>query len=92
MGNMLRSIGLWMLIGFDIALLTTLALCQQWFWVFFFATVTTTVGIFEGLSYCTLGKTISQQYYQFRKDKPFLSFLALIFFALSMAGLFIHLL
>lgn len=91
MGKVYKTVGLVMLIVFDIALLTTLAFYKQWYWTFFFATVTSTVGLFEGLSKLEVGKTISQQFYKFRDEHPVASLLALVFFALSMAGLFIHL-
>lgn len=87
---MRRTIALIGLIVFDVALLTTLAIFQQWYWLFFFVTITATVGIFEGLSYLEKGKTISQQYYQFRKDHPIGSLVALLFFGLAMASLIIH--
>lgn len=92
MSKVYKTVGLVMLITFDVALLVTLSLYKQWYWVFFFGTVTTTVGLFEGLSKLEKGKTISQQYYKFREEHPIPSLLALIFFALAMAGLFIHLL
>jgi hypothetical protein len=86
-----KTIGLIGLIFFDICLLVTLAIFNEWFWFFCFVTITTTVGVFEGLSYTVYGKTISQQYYKFRKEHPVGSLLGLIFFGLSMASLILHL-
>lgn len=91
MSNPLRTIGLWMLIGFDLALLITLALSQMWYWLFTFTSITLTILTVEGLAKLTTGMTISQQYYKFRKEHPFKSILGLIFFSLAMAGLVIHL-
>jgi hypothetical protein len=91
MSKAYKTVGLIGLIVFDIALLTILSIYKQWYWVFFFGTVTTTVGLFEGLSKCEKGKTISQQFYKFRDEHPIASLLALIFFLASMISLAIHL-
>lgn len=87
---MRRTIALICLIVFDIALLLTLAYFKIWYWLFFFVTITSTVGVFEGLAYTTTGRTISQQYYKFRQEHPIGSLLALLFFGLAMASLIAH--
>ena len=88
---MRRTIALIGLIVFDIALLVTLSMFQQWFWVFTFLSITLVVLATEGLAKLTTGKTISQQYYKFRQEHPFGSLLALLFFGLAMASLIVHL-
>ena len=91
MSKAYKTVGLIGLIVFDIALIAILSFYKQWYWVFFFGTITTTVGLFEGLSKCETGKTISQQYYKFREEHPIGSLLGLLFFGLAMASLILHL-
>lgn len=95
--GVLRTIGLIMLIAFDVALLTILALCHQWAWLIVFSCITAVVGIAEIVCYMLYGKTISTIYKEWieadkAEGKKFgWAYTALACFAFAMAGLVLHL-
>jgi hypothetical protein len=89
--SVLRTVGLIGLIVFDAALIATMFIAREYYWAFFFISITAAVGIFEGLAYLTTGKTISTQYKDFFKKNALLAAMGLIFFGLAMASLILHL-
>lgn len=92
--GILSTIGLVGLLVFDAVLIAICFICQQYWWAFFFIGITALVGIFEGLSYCVTGKTISQWWwYWATKDttSAWWSVGALASFLLAMGFLGLHL-
>lgn len=92
--GILSTIGLVGLIVFDALLITICGICKQWWWMNFFIGITLLVLIFEGLSYLTTGKTISQHWWAWSLKKPkqaWWSLGALVSFLLAMNFLALHL-
>ena len=92
--GVLSTIGLEGLIVFDALLITICGICGQWWWMNFFIGITLLVLIFEGLSYLTTGKTISQHWWAWSKTNPkqaWWSLGALASFLLAMNFLALHL-
>lgn len=92
--GLLSTIGLVGLLAFDAILIAICFICHQFFWAFAFITITSTIGIFEGLSYCITGKTISQHWWVWSQENPKMmwwSLGGLVAFSLAMASLVLHL-
>ena len=93
--GVLRTVGLVMLIAFDVALLTILAFCHQWAWLIVFGLITAVVGVAEIVCSLVFHKTISTMYnewIQSEEGKGFSwAYTALGCFAFAMGGLVLHL-
>jgi hypothetical protein len=94
------SIGLWMLIVFDILLLSFLTWTHNWIWLSVFGGITLWIVIWEIVG-VTIGfkqpdgtrkkETISTYYGEYLKRVGWKGYMALTFFLMAMIGLFIHL-
>ena len=92
--GILSTIGLVGLIAFDAILIAIVGFCHQWWWMWFFISITALVGAFETTSYILTGKTISQHWWAWCKtDKKsaLWSLVALAAFLLAMNCLALHL-
>ena len=92
--GILSTIGLVGLLVFDALLIAICGFCHQWWWMWFFISITALVGIFETTSYILTGKTISQHWWAWSKiDKKnaLWSLAALAAFLIAMNMLALHL-
>jgi len=90
----LSTIGLVGLIFFDVCLIAICFICHQYWWAFFWIGITALVGMFEGLSYCVTGHTISQWWWIWSESSPQMmwwSLAAAFCFYAAMTCLLLHL-
>lgn len=90
----LSTIGLVGLITFDAILIAICGFSHQWWWMWFFISITALVGIFETTSYLLTGKTISQHFWAWSKTSKkaaWWSLAAAAAFLIAMNMLVLHL-
>ena len=88
----IRTIGLIVMITFAILCEAVLIWQKMWYWALYWGIgVIAGVGVTEIIAYATTKKTISTQWRDWAKEKPFIAYMALAFMAISFLGLIVHL-
>ncbi len=75
-----------------LALIVPFLLAKLWGWVALWIAIALALGVVEGLSYLTTRRTISQQFWEFRRQHRIVSWVLIGLMTAAWLGLIAHLL